>query len=467
MSHYQTKHSFLSAYFRGETITGSWQIITKTLSVISAFLIISNLDIFKYGTYVLLFAFFSLVAALFLRPLEDVVVNDVVRYIADGREDKAKRLYLENTSIRSLTAIILSVSLFFGAEIVAEYYGEDISALLRILSALFVISVFSTSMRILFRVRLNFGPPASRPIIYEILYASSLFTLIYFDIFTINNILISHTIATLLSNVALISSFLKEYRVWTTVSAYKQTLIIPIVKGYGKWALYSHLLSSLTGNLRPWLIKFFINTEAVAIFSVAESLFGALKTFLPVTTLNTLLPRELSDQKRMTKILLRGTKYLIIVSFVLGFAGFIFVPPLVERFIPHYTSSIILFHILLLSFPFICLRSMGTTVLLALRRQRYLFFLTIVKIVLGILFPVILLYLFGITGMALERALFASIIAFLVFVYLFTYEVPLSSWKMLVFFDKEDLLFIKMVVARLHGKLKKLLAYGYGGGNVT
>jgi len=72
------------------------------------------------------------------------------------------------------------------------------------------------------------------------------------------------------------------------------------------------------------------------------------------------------------------------------------------------------------------------------RRQRYLFLLGNVRIVIGLFFTAVLLYFWGLTGMALERTVTALLITGLMFWYLISREAPHSPWKDLFVFDAED-----------------------------
>jgi O-antigen/teichoic acid export membrane protein len=200
---------------------------------------------------------------------------------------------------------------------------------------------------------------------------------------------------------------------------------------------------SVTVNIRPWLVKFFINTEAVAIYSVAESIFGAVKTLIPTSTLSVLIPAGVSDEKRRERLLLRGTKYYIIAGMILGVLSVVIVPPFVSSFLPDYEPSVPLFILLLLALPFLGFRVVGAQFMIALRKQKFIFAVNIVKIIAGVVLPVVLLYLFGLWGMAIERILVAAIIGAVYYGYLVRSEIDVRDWRTLVTFNAEDRKFVR------------------------
>jgi len=340
-------HSFLKSYIKGESLIGFWSVIVKLISAAIAFIVISNLDVFKYGVYILILSGYSFLASLFLKPLQGVIFNDISRFYSEDGKGKAKKLYLEMFKLRIFTGIILSLILFFTANIVASFYDNDIATLIRILSPLFLIDAFYGSMKTFFKVHLRFDLIVFRPIVYKSLKLGIILYFLYFASFGIQEVILAHTIASFVAMLVFIPSFLKLYNPWKNIIVVKEAVLWQIAKTYGKWPLFSQILSRSVKDVRPWIIKFFVNTEAVAIFSVAESFYGGLKGFFPSTTLTALIPRHISNRKQSEKILIKGTKYLFFITILLAIAGFFIVPFVIKIIFPQYIDSILLFKILL------------------------------------------------------------------------------------------------------------------------
>lgn len=449
--------SFLSSFIKGETLFGGWGFVGSLIMLLNTYLIVSSLEVFHYGVYILIIAFFSLLSHLFLGPLQSVVLNDITRFIGEGDKARAKRLFLENTALQLISALVLSVAVFIGADFVASWYDEDVATLIRITSPSFFISVLYATMRKFFRAHLYFGIIAFRSIVYNIIRLIFLSLFLLFVSLNVKNALIAHVAASFVAMLVFIPPFLRIYAPWKLVKAAQERILWRIARTYGKWSLLGGGFKSSVLDVRPWLIKLFVNTEAVAIYSIAESLYGALKMLFPKHTLKTLIPHIVHDQNRTTQTLLRSIKYFFLYSILLGSFGAVAVPPLIQFLFPHYSESIPLFYILLLALPFLAFRNPTAAFLTASRRQRFLFIRQVIVFISTLALPLILLPLFGVVGMAIERVALAVAISSLTFWYLTRYDIPLAVWRGIFRFDKDDRVFFFRLIRLLQGWLRRKL----------
>jgi len=451
-----SKSYFLRDYVKGEALYNFWATIEKVLTAASVFFILSSLDVFKYGTYILLFSFYHLTANILLRPLQEVIFNDVARFSAEGKLAEAKKLYLESLVLKFIFALLLFLGVFWSAGAIAGYYGQDVTNLLRLLAVLYLIDASYTSMRMFFRLRLKFGLIAIRPVIFKAVRFILILLFLTFSKFGIREAVISHVAASFAAAAILAPFFFLYYRSWTVVRAARQGVLWGVIKRHGKWPIWGAVISRLVANIRPWAIKFFVNTEGVAIYSVAESLYGALKNFFPSATLSALIPRELANRKRCEEILVRGTKYLTIIGLLIALVGWLFVPPLVRLLLPHYVAALPLYLALLFLLPVLSFRIMSVTFLVALRRQKFLFLLDTAGLLGGIVLPLLLLYSFGLWGMPIERILQSVIIATLMFWYLVRKEYPMNFFRRFFRFDHGDRAFAKKIFSQLNYSRRNL-----------
>ncbi len=455
-----TSPSFLKTYLKGEAAFGLWGMVSKGIAGINALLIITNLDIYRYGLYVLIFSFYYIITGFFVRPLSEVVFNDIIRFHKENKLPEAKKLLLENFILRLGVAFIIFLGVFFGANLITRFYGEDLALLFRIISFVFIADAITSTLRVLIQINLRFALLAIRQMLYNGVKFLLLVSFLFFSSLNITEALLAHVIAVFIMTFSFIPLYIRFFRPWRQVESARHSVFLGMVKTHGKWAFLSQPLMALGNNARPWLIKFFISTEAVALYSVAESLFGAVKSLLPMSTLDTLIPREMSDRARRGALLLRGAKYFFIAGVALAGAGLLMIPLAVYLALPKYESSIPLFLILLIALPFISLRAWAVQFVIALRRQRFIFSSNVLKAALAIISPITLLYLFGIWGMALERILTALIIGTVYYWYLFRFEIDHPNWRALISFTSDDRKFLKKVRVAVVAYLKNLLATG-------
>ena len=123
-----------------------------------------------------------------------------------------------------------------------------------------------------------------------------------------------------------------------------------------------------------WAIKLFINTEAVAIFSVAQTLLNTVAGFFPVKTLSTLIPMEVKNEEKLRKIYTYGVKYLLVFSVLIGLVSSVCVPILINLFFNKYAVSLPYFSVLLLTLPLLAITAISSTFLTAFRRQNFFSF---------------------------------------------------------------------------------------------
>jgi len=83
-------------------------------------------------------------------------------------------------------------------------------------------------------------------------------------------------------------------------------------------------------------------------------------------------------------------------------------------------------------------RSMSSTFLSAMRRQKYLFLVNSVKTLSTFILPLILLPVFGIHGMPFERVLTAVLVTGMFLYYLIRYHIPKSELRILYTLDAQD-----------------------------
>lgn len=439
-------YSFFRSYVKGEAFFGFWGVVSSALSVLISFLIISHLDVYKYGLYLLVISFYSLISGWTVNVLSEIIFNDIARYLAEKKEREAKRLYLEDSLIRIFLAVIICVIVFWGANLISNYYGKDIASFVRSISFMFVINATYLSMKNLFNLKMYFGTMSFRPVVFKILKCSLIVFFISWGEFGVREALLSYVWASFFSMVLFMPLFWPIYKQWSAVvTARGKIIFLDILKKHGKWSVFNQIISSSVADLKPWFIKVFVNTEGVAIFSVAETIFGAVKIFFPISTLSALLPKELVDKKRMGNILLRGTKYLTIYGLLLGAGSFVVLPPVIKFFFPQYVESIGIFQFLLIILPLLSFRSIASGFLVALRQQRFLFFVSLLKIFLTLLLSGVLVYLWGVWGMALQRILISVFLGGIMYFYLLKKENLFSLWKNLFWFDQEDKIFIKKI----------------------
>jgi O-antigen/teichoic acid export membrane protein len=433
----------------GEFSYGFWNFATRLVGGVNTFLVIFSLTVYEYGSFQLLLASYA-GASMFLTIGGGVIRNDILRFEAEGRSPESKKLFYELLCTRAITGLILWAIVFFGAPYLSFKYGPDYITLIRIISFLFLHDAFLTSVITVLEMRKKFNIIASRTFLAKTV---QLFVLSYFFLFKnidLHIVVASLVVSMFVTLLLLLPSFFESSSIWKGVKSSTENFLLKILMSYGKWEVLQPIVGRFTSLFEAWAIKFFINTEAVAIFSIAQTLVNTVAGFFPVKTLATLVPLETKSEDKLKRIYTYGTKYLMALSILMGLVAFVVVPPVISIFFAKYTISLPYFNVLLLTLPILSITAVASIFLIALRRQKFLFFQKILKNIVAIPLYVLLLPALGLWGLVIHNFILLSIMTTSLYLYLRGTRPKLFvKWYDTLRFGKEDRIFLNSILGKL------------------
>jgi len=445
--------SFTDKFITGEAYFWFWNLVSKGIGFVNTFFIISSLSIYEYGVFQLLLATYNILSDV-ISTGGGAVGNDVLRLIGGGKEDKAKRLFYEYNRWRVGLSILFFAAFFFGAPLLSFRYGPDFIRLIQILSVLFLVEIFLLISKSILKMRLYFKEVASRSAIGKLVQLAVLAYFFFYAALGTREVLISMIAASFLSTLFQLPSLLRAYRPWRGLATPRESLLFPLLKSHGKWAILRQFASDFSNKIKPWLIKLFISTEAVGVFSVATQMVNVFKTFLPTNTLATLVPRSLTEQARMKNIFVFGTKYLVLLGIVFVLAGWVAGPVAVGLFFEQYVVSLPFFFVLMLLLPIQSFWRIVDIYLVAFQAQKFFFFRTGLRAGLSFLSLLIFLPLFGLWGVVIHDLMIPLVMSLVSYYYLFRIR-PIFwfSFKSIFSFGTED----KIMLKNLYNNFIRLL----------
>jgi len=457
MSNQQNNFSFSKRFISGEAHFAFWNSASKGIGLFNTFFIISALSLYEYGVFQLILAAYSIFSSA-IHLGASVVGNDILRFTGKGEEGKAKRLFYEYNLLRIVVAIIMWALFFFGSELLAFKYKPDFIAFIKIISFLFFSDALISSAKTILSLRLNFKAIASRSAIGKLVQLAILSYFFFFSNIGTKEVLISVIFASFVSLLFLMPAVIKGYMPWVSVGIPRDFILYKLFYTYGKWEILRQFFTKFTSKIEPWLIKIFIGTEAVAIFSVAQSMLGLLASFLPTKTLHTLIPMKIKDGGTLQKVYIFGTKYMLVFSIAIGIIGLILAPVFIGIFFEKYKISLPYFYFLLLLLPLSALGSVASAFLVAFRKQKFLFFQKILKLVVGLPLYFILLPAFGLWGMVIHAIILSIILFSVMQIYIQKAKLDIRfDWAEFASFGKEDKIFYGSIRKDLKKYLKNKL----------
>lgn len=439
--------SFLHRFVSGEVQFGFWQLIAKGIGFANTFLVLGSLTLYQYGVFQLLLSAY----ALFSEANSiggGVVANDLSRYVGEKKESAAKRLFFQYEGIRLTVGVLLFLLFFFGSSLLSFKYKPDFIDLLQLIGFLFLSETLFTSSKSLLRLRLRFSVLASRTALYKFIQLGILLFFLVFFTIDLRAVVLSLILASALSLITLLPAAHDAYKPWRGVVMMRESLLFSIMLTYGKWNLMSQFFSKAVSGISPWIIKVLISTEAVAIFSVANMLVGGLRDLFPTKTLGTLIPMRIADTHNAQKIFTFGTKYLFVLGVGITVLASVAITPVFQVFFPHYAAALPLFYAMVGIVPISALSTMITLFTIALRKQKFLFYQSMIKNVTMLGGYLAFIPLFGLWGMVCERIVTSVYMFLSSYLYIRKMKPGIHfSWRSLASFGPEDAALLKQMLS--------------------
>ncbi len=406
--------TFSSEVAQGLVAYTFWNNIAKVFATLSALLIIYLLTVYEYGVYKLVFAFVGIAQIFEFSGFDSVISNDIIRASGVKNERKAATIFFEFAIVKICLSVAIFLIVFGGVDYYLSYQDHSAVALIKIAALVLIIFPLINIVKEVFRVRADFVAlykfEAVKEFVKLILLVGGVFFFRYSTKSIIWILILSYLIAIFPFLIKAISE-IRGWKVFVNRDILRFREVVFILREHGKWAVANNIFSNFAGNIKLWLIKFFISTEAVAIFSVAQSFVGHLDSLLGgQRILGTLSSREWANRERTGRIYIRGMKYITLLSIVTGVFGLVSVTTIVNWFYPAYIQSLPLFYILLIPFAYYGLPIMTNTFLNTAREQKFLFWQAVYKTISIVTLNVLLLPLIGLYGMAIETVLTGMIL---------------------------------------------------------
>jgi O-antigen/teichoic acid export membrane protein len=371
--------------------------------------------------------------------------NDILRYVGEQDIPHAKRLFYESTLVRIGIGIILWAAIFFGAPYFFSAYNSEFIAYIKIISFLFLHDALLPSLRLALEAEKKFSLIASRSSISRFIQLAIIAWFYFFATVGLKEVILSLVVSSYVSIVFMLVPVMRSYyKLWRAHPVSGDLMIWKLLSSYGKWELLRPVAAKIVDFVQVWMTKFLISTEAVAIFSVAQTMLGTLANFMPVNTLSVLIPLHIAEKEKLQKIYNVGTKYLILFSIAVGIIGLVAAQPFVHIFFPKYIASLPYFDVLLLTLPITAASAVAGVFLVVYRRQGFLLFQKLMKGLIGIVLYALLIPVFGLWGLVAQAILLSLILFTIIYIYMVRSKLDVSlNWKYLTSYDDVDKEFLR------------------------
>lgn len=426
--------------------------LARFLSFFAVLLIMRGLNLYEYGILTLGMAITGPVASFAGMGLDSMFVADTARYLGEEKFGRAKKLiitFLRNKVL--ITFLMLAIGWFLRSWLETKY-GSIISVYFFWFAIWVVVQSMQTITNLLSQIYEKFIV-LSFANVFEVIIKLIVVLIFWKTIgLTIISVLwvyiISKSAAFLVMSIPIWKEFNKSLG---KVKADKESVIWEILKRHGKWEMIRNLAGNFTNNIKPWFVKFFLNTEAVAIYSLAQTIYSVISQTLPLR--NVILPiviKRIENRKLSSLIIQKANKYAIYYYLFAIISFFIAGDFLVGYFLPKYLPAVFLIKIMLFALLTTSITSNHTLLLYGLRQQKFLLFTHDAIIILSrISILPLLLWVGGLSGIAFEM-IFSSFIVALIMEYYLRKKFEIITWrfKSLLVFDNYDKWFLRKILSK-------------------
>lgn len=441
--------SLIKTFLHGEAIFAFWNFSTKGVGLLNTFLTISSLTLYQYGVFQLLLSIAGL--SFDVTSLGGgVISNEITRAVGEKREADAKKIYLEYFFARIFLAVLLWAMVFFGSTYIFSSYSLEFIKDMRIISFLFITEVVFLTINTLCLVRLKLGIIGLRSALNKSIQFFILLFFFFQGSLGLKQLIWSIVASSALSVVIILPQFFRVFGEWKGVKASSKRLLPTIFITSGTWEISRQLINKATFRIKPWIIKLFISTEAVAIFSIAEMIISTLQDSLPSKTMQSIVPLWLKEKKLSAKMFSFGIKYYFLTGLALAFLALIIVPPVINVFFSKYKESLSLFYFMILNLPIFAIGIVTGNYVIAHRKQKFLFFLHLSRNILALSIIVFTIPFIGLWGLAISSVVVPIVITFFVYIYTKKRTPGFHFDKKIIFgFTDEDRMIVKKILLEI------------------
>ncbi len=412
--------------------------LARGLSTVSSFFVVFVLSVYQYGLYQLVLTAVAVSESFAVGLFDEIIANDLSRAFAAKRLGLAKRLFNEIFLVKALIGLVLFLALFLGAGVFAHYYGKDIADFIRIMSFLALIKVLRNAQGMFFGAIVSFVT-FGVGIIQEALRLVMLFAFWWRGALTLREVLLITVFAAALILGYTTFFFIREYsRVFRGVKADGQWVLPQILRQFGHWIFLRYGISKAFKQMDTWLIRIFLNTEAVGLYTLTINLFVMIQSAMPLKMLSVLLPWEIKEKQRLLYLYRRGVKYFVWAGLLLALLSFFVVPKLVALFLPKYLPAMPLFRALTITLPLYGVYKFQKILLTVLREQKILAMRLVTEMAITAAVWIAALPVFGLFAAAIE--LMVTYIWRVVFFFLYMKKSHGLTVKLrhILYFSRED-----------------------------
>lgn len=379
-------------------------VLGKVLMFANVFLVLTGLTVYEYGFSELVLSIIAMAGVVFLPGLTAAITADMA--VARGRSDfgEMSRVFHQHFLFNLILGVSAWAVLFFAALPVAQFAGTPYAAqFLQIVSFTFLLSPLRAAQQMLASVMLRFLDQSFYSIVEESFKLAFVVLFIVMWRWGIHGLMYAIFLSQLAVLLVYVPRSLSAYREFSRATVVGKYRFWDVLQAHRKWSVGASYVGTIAQNARLWIIKFFLGTEAVGLFSFAMGMFSHISSLLPLATvLAPVMPRYVDQRDQLARILRASVKFQAALGLFALVMAFGLTVPFVSILFPKYVDSIPLIFVFLLSIVPNSIGALFIPVFAAYKQQQSLLFANTFKAFLMAIFLPPSILLFGLPGIGVE-----------------------------------------------------------------
>jgi len=415
--------------------------------------IIRALGVYHYGILTLALSVVGILAPFLDFDIGSVISVDIASELGKNQLSRVKKLIKEYVRLEIIIGLIFSLSLIIFNGLISQKYGQEIGDLVKIISALLFLQALKNIFSTTFYGFSNFRYFTLIDAIESLVKFIFVIGLYYFGQFSVVKVAVIILVSSLTSVIITLPLFIKSLKPLKNIRYDSDNMLKEILFKHGKFHVINQPIKSSLESLRLWFIKLFVGVEGVALFQVANKLFGYISilfssfegVLLPV------LAEEISKNISLAKeIVKRSVKYFTFIGILVMIFSFLFIGDLLRLFFYNkYDASLPIFYWLTLVLPAVGFSVIIRPMFFAFKGQKYLLKSYVISTLLfGYPLGIFLTYKFGVVGFAIPIGNYVAIILRYYYIRKIDKEFYIK-FKDFFRFDKYDKILVNKVLRRL------------------
>lgn len=376
----------------------------KAVIFVNVFIILRFLSVYEYGFSELVMSVVSIVGVFLLPGLTSTIIADLSLEYGRKNFAQTKTIFLQYATLNLILGIASWALLFFGSHPVAEWAGNPYaSQFIQIASFLFLISPLRQMSVVLASVMLRFFDVSFYGIFEEICKCILLIVCVVWLRLGLHGLMYAIVLSQAIVLLCYVPRTISAYIRFSHAPTSRATHFWNMVRDHRKWSVGSSYVNSVGQNLRIWVIKLMLGTEAVGMFAYAYGIYSHIASLLPIATvLGPIIPRYVDKREQLLRIVRASVKVQLatglgfaVIAWVTGYAFTAF-------FFPKYVAAVPLLYVMVLGIISNSVATLFNPVFTAFKEQQSLLVSNVLKFFyIAFLLPVSI-FLFGTIGIAIE-----------------------------------------------------------------